>query len=609
MRLHLKKQAKFGLFSNTTGILQYRPKRLLYSRFSVSDAFRNERMIIFFALSQLCPGIGLRINCKMMKTVTLLVCMCFGSMAITSGQTFQFLDVIQNGIGLNEPVIATDPMGNTYMAAEFTNEIEIGGLIITTDDYQSSFLAKFDKNGTIIWLKPIATTGKVSTLDLVYNKATNGVLLSGDFFGDVVVDSVLYSNPDDIDGIWISYDASGEIIATNTIDGSAYELFVNIGADKTGNIYVSALVQSDSASIDGIPQVTGGENYSTIISKFNPAGVLLWSRAITADGPAVINDLTVAANGTIYFAFSETGSYYYHSSPEDSYGFIKDPDERNIIVAAYAKNGTLINSAEFPANAYASEVADISFDGSINLAINFMDTISIYGETFIADTYATNVLAVRLNANTFFPEWIKHIYSPYYFTADAIKSVKESVVIAGHYQNYGEIDGFVIENPLIDFESYLATFSKLSGTTLGLADFDNEDSWDQISDIDADKKGNIYLVGTFTDDIYFDGFHGTCEPGADNIFFTRLNATILREGEPESTTPVKLYPNPATTNITATTPMVNWQIMNMQGQVILSAENNNPTVSIEIAALPAGVYLLSFIDTQNQLVSAQFIKQ
>lgn len=562
----------------------------------------------FFALGQPAVGIGLHLNCKTMKTTVFTLCLWLGITGIASGQSFHYLEVIPNDLNTTPPKIATDPQGNTYVTGNFYYDLEIDGFSVSCEVEPAVYVAKFNKNGNIQWLKSIEATVSAFSYEITYNKTTKGILVCGGFTGELNAGAGTYPSHGDVDGFWVSMDGLGNLLSAQTDGGENWDAFTDIGADKNGNIYVSGNSYSAAITFDGIPQQMA-EVKTGLIAKYTGSGMPIWMRTVVASSFIDMNNIEIAANGTTYFAFNTVGSYSIYNGPDDYYSIIKDVDEENIVIYSLTKNGSTNQFTEFPVTDMGTKAADISYDGEVTLAINFYGSIEINGETYISDG-GTNVILVRISFTTFEIKWVNHFSSTHQIYAHAIKSDNGNILVTGHYFEYAEAAGIVIENPFIDYESFLATVSIPSGIVLGFVDFDNVEAEDYITDIDVDKNGNIYMLGVFGGDIYFDDLYAVGDLFSWDLFLTRLNATIFKEENPIAEQSIQVYPNPTTAYITAEGLSGTWHITNMQGQVIMSGESDNEiSTTINVQSLPTGTYLLSYTNNAQQITTQQFIKQ
>lgn len=544
-----------------------------------------------------------------MKPTILSMLLCFGIMGATYGQSFQYLENINTVMPSNNLIIATDPAGNTYVTSTYYYEMTIQGITINSDVYMSTFLAKYDKNGNLKWLKSFESTGQCYPLNVTYNKSTKGVLLCGVYTDVLDVNGVSYPSQGYDDAYWLSVDANGNVLHTTTFGAEGDESIGDIGSDKLGNIYVMGKASGeDELYFNGLLQFTDDIGYTGFIAKYKSDGTPLWMRTISAEINFNIQAMDVASNGTVYFSFTAKGSYYINNGIDESYGIIKPVDDNNVVLFSLTKNGDVYQSTEFYSTNFNVDVTDVVYDGSVNILMNISDSIDVFGDFYYPEIGRGSIIA-RISFATFEEEWAKYIYSPYGITLNSLKSSGNTMLSAGSYFNYCELDGVSVENPFDDEEGLLITINKNTGVALGVADFDNVESSEYIMDIDADKNGNIYIAGLFNGLIYFDAMNESSEPLHYNLFLTRLNATILKEAEIIPNATFSIYPNPATDVITINEVIQNWEIINAEGQIILSGVGSATTTTINLQTIPSGIYLLSATNTNNQIVTQQFIKQ
>jgi hypothetical protein len=72
---------------------------------------------------------------------------------------------------------------------------------------------------------------------------------------------------------------------------------------------------------------------------------------------------------------------------------------------------------------------------------------------------------------------------------------------------------------------------------------------------------------------------------------------------------INIFPNPTTDKFTIETPQkATIEILNIQGQLINTIEANSKEISIDISALPNGVYIVE-VKTEKGIAIKKFIKE
>lgn len=201
---------------------------------------------------------------------------------------------VANAVGYD---VAVDGNGNVYTTGKFTGTVNFHGTNLVSLGGEDIFLAKYDANGTLIWVRSAGSTsndlGKAISID-----ATNNVYLTGYIGGNVSTWGI--GNHAGGKDIFIAkYDANGAF-GWASRDGGASD-------DEA----------TDISAIYGIPTITGyytgtanfnGTNYTSsggkdvLIAQYNNLGVL--QRVITSGGTGddVANGLNSDGFVTGYFS-------------------------------------------------------------------------------------------------------------------------------------------------------------------------------------------------------------------------------------------------------------------------------------------------------------------
>jgi len=93
----------------------------------------------------------------MEKKFLFVICFVFSSLVLLS-QNNDLLWVSQfTGTGQNQPIeSATDNLGNIYVFGNFSGTVSQGAFTLITAGGNDCFIAKYNKNGQMQWLKQIA---------------------------------------------------------------------------------------------------------------------------------------------------------------------------------------------------------------------------------------------------------------------------------------------------------------------------------------------------------------------------------------------------------------------------------------------------------------------
>ncbi len=247
-------------------------------------------------------------------------------------------------------VIAVD--ANSFIALGQTESTDGAFQSFTQTGYYS-FLAKYDKNGKLLWTCPIGSSGHTKIHDIAMLK-DGSIIAVGEstakdlgFTPDATYEAIIAkvssngklswikkyggssteyfkcvtATPDGgfaaagrftakdgdfaslalngLTPVFVKFDANGGIQWYNSFNGSGADAVNAISADASGNIYGAC--QIVSSDLDG----KGNHGSADIgIIKFSSTGTKLWARMIGGSKSDIVNDIYAGASGCVF-----AGSY------------------------------------------------------------------------------------------------------------------------------------------------------------------------------------------------------------------------------------------------------------------------------------------------------------
>ena len=192
--------------------------------------------------------------------------------------------------------IATDSSCNLYVSGIFYDSIKLGDTILTCDSQSATFLAKYDGNGKLAWIR----NSQIHT-NYVYLTADPAgyTYQTGDFYGSAVFGNQTVSSSGNVAYI-VKYDKSGEVlwIKHTRSDGHSYPFDVTV--DPSGNVYFTGWF-SNTISFDSTTLNANSRCSKLFLYKLDQAGNVKWAFSENAEcsvGSALFAD----ENGNCYLA-------------------------------------------------------------------------------------------------------------------------------------------------------------------------------------------------------------------------------------------------------------------------------------------------------------------
>jgi len=215
-----------------------------------------------------------------------------------------------------------DGSGNVYVTGEFRNTVDFNpdpgqtANFTTSNTNSDIFIARYDASGGYVWAKGIGVVNADIGYDIAVDAAGNAHI-TGQYQGTVDFNPggtamQLVSKASGGTDIFIAkYDATGNCLWANGVDGSGTDIGYGIALDTAGNVFVTG---SFSATADfnpgGAPaELTTSGGTNVFVAKYSDSGYYMWAFDI---GKNTLNDAgrDIAADsaGNVYVTgtFSST---------------------------------------------------------------------------------------------------------------------------------------------------------------------------------------------------------------------------------------------------------------------------------------------------------------
>jgi len=194
--------------------------------------------------------------------------------------------------------VTLDPSGNIYVTGFFSSAMTVEGVTVTSKGLFDVFLAKFDPNGALLWLKTAGGTGSDIAHGIVADSAGN-IGMVGEFQNTATFDAHSVKAAGLGDAFIAKYDGAGNNLWVQK-GGSTTSFAVDpgkaIGADAANNFYITG-DYTGTATFDGLSVVnTGTSGTDIFVAKYNTAGAIQWLHH--AGGPASDKGYSIGVDQT-----------------------------------------------------------------------------------------------------------------------------------------------------------------------------------------------------------------------------------------------------------------------------------------------------------------------
>lgn len=212
-----------------------------------------------------------------------------------------------NGAG---HAVAVDKDGNVCVAGTFHNTAVFGLFTVQTRSSVASFVAKFDERGNVLWVTKFDGAGWSSPESIAVDLAGNS-FVTGSFGIHLQAGAFnIFSSTGSTDVFVVKLDPRGGVEWARGAGGKDQDIGSSIALDAMGNCYVVGLLDGASATFSGLTLTNVGGR-DAFIAKYDSAGRIQWAQRM---GGSLGTDITevrgiaVTPTGILYVTGSFIGT-------------------------------------------------------------------------------------------------------------------------------------------------------------------------------------------------------------------------------------------------------------------------------------------------------------
>lgn len=201
--------------------------------------------------------------------------------------------------------IATDLAGNVYLTGCFISDtISFGGKTITNSGKGSSdvFVVKFDASGKLLWSAGIGGSADDRGLSVCADNSGNAWLI-GDFESYAIsVGDHTIINAGGSDVFIAHFDPSGNVLWASGAGGRGNEISADITADQDGNATITGTFESPVIAFgsSGLTNKSRSDTSDIFVAHFDASGKVLWAKGLGGFSNESSSTVIADKQGNIY---------------------------------------------------------------------------------------------------------------------------------------------------------------------------------------------------------------------------------------------------------------------------------------------------------------------
>lgn len=362
------------------------------------------------------------------------------------------------------------------------------------------------QNGSFIWascaVAPSANT--TSSGNAICTDTAGNVIIAGSYANSTIAfGSTTLTGYGNMDVYITKYDPLGNVLWAKKIGGVNSEFAPAVAADKSGNIIVAGSFNSATVNFGftappvSLSNSAGGTYFDFYLAKYDPNGNLLWAQNANCTGNDGARSVTTDGAGNIYMSGDFSGNISFGSTTLNNANAPAGTNDAMLV--KYDASGSFQWAAGIGNNGWeTSSAVRADTSGNVYITGSFTSDSIIIGSTNLFYTNGGLFLAkYDTNGN---PVWANNFGG---------ESTSLSIDPGGNIFMTGNFNSFVM-----NFGSIALTNSAPTLQDIFLVKFDpagnvywalsaGGSSSDKCFSSSADRDGNVYIVGTFWNDIDF----------------------------------------------------------------------------------------------------------
>ncbi len=296
--------------------------------------------------------------------------------------------------------VVTDNAGNIYVAGQYYNSIKFGNITLNSSgsfDFEIFVLA-LDPSGNVLWAKSAGG----NDYDVARGIAISGtnLFVAGNITGTAQFGNINVSGPGLHDVFVASYTLNGTVNWAAAGGSTGYDVGYGVAADAAGNAYATGYFQGQATF--GSNTITNPSNVyiDAFLVKVNSSGSFVWAR----NGGNNIDDdagraVATDPDGNVYMAGEFRGTATFNGISKTSDGIA------DIFVAKYAPSGDIqyVSTEGGQGGDYTYGI-DASAS-QVFITGLFNGTLTFGGNTITSTAFSNDIYLAALNAENGIFDW------------------------------------------------------------------------------------------------------------------------------------------------------------------------------------------------------------
>lgn len=199
--------------------------------------------------------------------------------------------------------IAAGADGSVFVTGKFERDVTIGGTELTSAGRADIPVARFDRDGNVLWVEQFGAAGEDNLFDI--DADDQGAIGTGIFEGTVAFGDTALTSAGGTDCVVVALDNDGGVRWATSFGGPNDDGCNEVVIAADGSIVTSLDTAGGWDSPAGpIPELRWRD---TLLLRLDPTGAVDWARRVGGEGPQRGKAIAVGSDGSVAFGGDTVG--------------------------------------------------------------------------------------------------------------------------------------------------------------------------------------------------------------------------------------------------------------------------------------------------------------
>jgi len=402
--------------------------------------------------------------------------------------------------------VAADKAGGVVQVGTFQGTALVGTVPFTAAGQIDFFVAKYDADGSLAWIRPFGGAGNDSATSVALDKDGN-VYIAGASDGALTLGGSSFGQNTATGAFLLALDPYGNVKGAKAFGGGAYGTVVEVTAASDGSI---GLCGSYTGQIDlgGGPITAAQGTYAGFVAKFDSTATLSYGVALGTSATTTAQGLAFGAQGQLAVVGTFTGTGQFGSATLTSAG------ASDVFVTTFDPTGNPLASKSL-GGAGQDDGRAVAFDPLGNLLVvgDFTDSVD-FGTGAVMSQGALDAFLVKMTS-TGTTSWAKTFGGPEVDLASSVAAdAAGNVLVTGEFEQTMTVGTTVLMSA--GDKDIFATKLSTTGASVWSKRFGGIEA-DEGAGAAFDPQNNALVTGYFRTQVDF-GTGMQTSAGDDDVF-------------------------------------------------------------------------------------------